>query len=285
MISPLLATVTQASPPRAKVDEATADSSIITLGYKPVVGDRIAVVRFGRTKLLCIAHPILLDGLGASDFLRKGGSGNGENTARVPSKTTLGLNQRLRSGWYDEDGIVGAPDGGWWLIQVISHSNGAHWQRQIAYSMTGQGGTQNVYSRRCNGGDPTVASSWSPWQLIAGGDNGWTNLPYLNGWSTYGASWHPAQARKLSGIVYVRGLVRPGTLGADICQFPVGMRPAPGGTNLDQNANLHIRGLGCEGGETGYLFRGNGLLGHWNVGNAPGSWFDLAGVRPFPAEQ
>jgi hypothetical protein len=107
----------------------------------------------------------LLDGLDSLAFLRKGFAGTTGATA-VNTLNVNSLNQALASGWYDTSGGTGAPDGNWWLVQVITHSSGAHWQRQIAHSMTGETATQSVYSRRCNGGDPTLAGSWSSWVRI-----------------------------------------------------------------------------------------------------------------------
>lgn len=111
-----------------------------------------------------VANAEALDGLDSTDLLRKGAAtGGGENT-RVMSNGTL--NAKLRSGWYDGSGMTGAPTGDWWLVQVISHSNNADWQRQIAYSMTGEQSTQSIFSRRCNGADASIAGNWSRWEPV-----------------------------------------------------------------------------------------------------------------------
>lgn len=83
----------------------------------------------------------------------------GRNTIQVGS-----LNQYLDSGWYDGAGMTGAPSSEWFLVHVVAHSNNAQWVRQVAYSMTGEQGTQRTYSRRCNGSDPNVAGHWTPWR-------------------------------------------------------------------------------------------------------------------------
>lgn len=184
----------------------------------------------------------LLDGIDSTGFLRKTPwesaaitqAQGAENTTRLGTVAAANntLNQHLRSGWYDGVSIAGAPTGDWWLVQVISHSGGSHWQRQIAYSMTSEQGTQSVYSRRCNGGDPTLAASWTAWAPMQQ-DSGWTELTgFVNGASAYqvglGNSWTP-RYRKVSGIVHLEGLVNAGTTAAvHVCTLPAGFRPGTG---------------------------------------------------------
>jgi hypothetical protein len=53
-----------------------------------------------------------------------------------------------------------------------------------------------------------------------------TALSLLNGWTNYGSEFHPAgYARDATGHVHLRGLVRNGTMSADIAELPVGYRP------------------------------------------------------------
>lgn len=51
-------------------------------------------------------------------------------------------------------------DGRWIWMEVFTHISGAHWQKQIVHDMTGGNA---VYWRVCDGGDPTVAASWTAW--------------------------------------------------------------------------------------------------------------------------
>lgn len=55
----------------------------------------------------------------------------------------------------------------------------------------------------------------------------WTNATLLNGWVEYGTSWGVAGYYKdPSGTVYIRGLVKSGTIGSSpIFILPVGYRP------------------------------------------------------------
>lgn len=158
-------------------------------------------------------------------------------TTGAAARNTVGvssLNANLASGWYDGAGATGMPDGNWWLVQVISHQNGAHWQRQIAYSMTGDQAGQSVFSRRCNGGDPTVASNWSAWEHIAGSQGPWITPTLLNGWIHYQGTatdsqdgYGPWQYRKVGGVVYTRGLISGEAATADhFVTLPAGFRVA-----------------------------------------------------------
>jgi microcystin-dependent protein len=64
-------------------------------------------------------------------------------------------------------------------------------------------------------------------------DSGWVNLQLLNGWVNYdsglsiGGSGRAARVRKVNGIVFLEGVIRSGTLGANAFQLPVGYRPTP----------------------------------------------------------
>lgn len=109
----------------------------------------------------------LLDGVDSTYYLQKGGSrAVGRNTQVLSN-----LNQALDSGWYDGSNMTGAPDTVWFLVLVLAHSNNTAWVRQIAYSMTGEQTTQTIYSRRCNGNDPTLAGNWTGWVRIDGADS------------------------------------------------------------------------------------------------------------------
>jgi hypothetical protein len=56
----------------------------------------------------------------------------------------------------------------------------------------------------------------------------WTPVTgFLNGWANYGG-WALAAYRKVNDLVYMRGLVRSGTIGSNIFILPVGYRPAGG---------------------------------------------------------
>lgn len=169
----LPAVVTDIDPLMVRVMGSSTDApaSVIN-GYVPVLNDDVAVQEY-KGGLVIVINPAsntggvnatTLDGIDSTGFLLKGATlGGGENT-RVMSGETL--NAKLRSGWYDGSGITGAPTGDWWLVQVIAHSNNADWQRQVAYSMTSETGTQSIYSRRCNGGDASDANNWSRWEPV-----------------------------------------------------------------------------------------------------------------------
>lgn len=82
------------------------------------------------------------------------------------------VNRFLASGFYNVNGNpTGTPpafaDGRWYFLQVYAHIFGTHWQRQVAYDMTG--GSDIVYTRRLTGGDANVAGSWTAWVALGGG--------------------------------------------------------------------------------------------------------------------
>lgn len=202
----------------------------------------------------------LLDGLDSTAFLRKGetGSGGGHNTKSLDVGT---LNQRLPSGWYDGSSVTGAPSAAWWLVQVIAHSNGAHWQRQIAYSMTD--GTRRIFSRQCNGGDPTLAASWTGWEAVKE-DTGWQALNYQNSWTDYGGV-HAARIRKVNGVVYIKGLITApaGVNTGEHIAFllPVGFRCAGGGHLLLNNSGGGGKRMDIRPTDGGYLPDGFTITG------------------------
>lgn len=58
-------------------------------------------------------------------------------------------------------------------------------------------------------------------------DTGWIDLPLQNGWTNYGGQWETAQYRRVNGIVYLKGLIKPGTTTTQtvIATLPAGFRP------------------------------------------------------------
>jgi hypothetical protein len=84
--------------------------------------------------------------------------------------------------------------------------------------------------------DTGKMSVWdgTAWRPIIPGDSGWINVTLTNGWVVYDNLYGPngysglATApllRKVAGIVYLRGLVRSGTLGTSMMTLPAGYRP------------------------------------------------------------
>lgn len=57
----------------------------------------------------------------------------------------------------------------------------------------------------------------------------WTTAILGNSWAEYSTSWGPpAYLKDSSGTVFIRGLVKSGTIGATIFTLPVGYRPTHG---------------------------------------------------------
>ena len=93
------------------------------------------------------------------------------------------------------------------------------------------------------------------------GDDRWSLLPYVNGWTDYTSTYVPCGFRKLSsGLVILRGLVMNGSA-AHICTLPVGYRPgiqmlyiAETSPNIDCRLDLSPAGvLTHSGGSAGWI--------------------------------
>lgn len=69
-----------------------------------------------------------------------------------------------------------------------------------------------------------VAGAWTP---VAGADTGWTVATLGNSWTSFdgGAVWEVPSYRLFRGVVYVKGLMKGGTVAAGAFTLPVGMRP------------------------------------------------------------
>jgi hypothetical protein len=53
----------------------------------------------------------------------------------------------------------------------------------------------------------------------------WTAVTFTNGWVNVGAGWQTCQYRKVGDIVYIRGRIKSGTIGAAAFTLPAGFRP------------------------------------------------------------
>lgn len=139
------------------------------------------------------------------------------------------LNAQLASGFYEiAPGGTGAPTNDWYHVIVQRHTNtndNRYISQQAAHFFT-----MATYQRRCYGGDPTVATNWTAWEKIGGGDLAWTNvssLGYANGWRDYDTGiWLPQFRKDAQGYVHMRGLIALGTASATAFTMPMGYRPA-----------------------------------------------------------
>lgn len=66
---------------------------------------------------------------------------------------------------------------------------------------------------------------------VVGGDSGWRDVSYSNGWMNYGNGFGGLQYRKVSGVLYLRGSVKGGVRDSIMTNLPNGYRPVvPTGT-------------------------------------------------------
>lgn len=63
-------------------------------------------------------------------------------------------------------------------------------------------------------------------------DTGWIDMELQNEWTNYGQYFNKAQLRKIGKQVYLRGLIKNGTLRNLLCQLPNTFRP--------QDANIYV---------------------------------------------
>jgi hypothetical protein len=116
----------------------------------------------------------------------------------------------------------------------------------------------------------------STWQLIStsGSDTAWIAPTMGNSWVNFGSTWETAAYMRKGGVVYIRGLIKGGTVatGTVIFTLPAGFRPA-GDTHFDVSTNgLH--------GEMNVYADGRVAT---NVGITT-TWVSLRGLI-FPADQ
>lgn len=213
------ATVTQVSPLRVRLDGASKSSAATLIGSAPVLHDRVRVLVAGSQVVALTGGPHSVQGGLFGDY--------NYGTSRVPNSD---LNQGLRSGFYNGSALANAPTSRWVYVLVQSHGNGPHWQRQVVYEM--QDGATRVWDRACQGGDPTLAASWTGWREV-GGDTGWALLPLAGtatAYSTDLANQYAPRYRKVAGVVHLAGLVNTGatTNPIHVATLPAGFRPATG---------------------------------------------------------
>lgn len=63
------------------------------------------------------------------------------------------------------------------------------------------------------------------WEIIGGVATAWTAPTLLNSWVNFGGTQQVAQYRKIGDIVYLRGLIRFGTINLPAFTLPAGFRP------------------------------------------------------------
>jgi len=57
------------------------------------------------------------------------------------------------------------------------------------------------------------------------GDQSWTSVSFSNSWVDYGSSYNACEFRKVGDFVYLRGLMKDGTVTAGAFTLPVNYRP------------------------------------------------------------
>lgn len=101
--------------------------------------------------------------------------------------------------------------------------------------------TSSIQSGKTDGGGPLILLNgdgsgrvgpltWNASGAQTSGDTGWIavsgGIGFSNGWVNYGGGQVEAAYRKFNGVVYLRGLIKNGTLAAVAFTLPAGFRPA-----------------------------------------------------------
>lgn len=115
--------------------------------------------------------------------------------------------------------FTNAPEGdtGWFLIDQIVHNG--DWVTQVAYGMSGL--DERVFMRQ------KILGTWNGWHEVSTSKVPvWTAPTLTNGWVNYDtATFNSAGYYKRGGRVYLRGLIKGGTISSDAFALPVGYRP------------------------------------------------------------
>lgn len=93
-------------------------------------------------------------------------------------------------------------------------------------------------------------------------DSGWLTPTFTNSWVNYDpTTWTVAQYRKKSGVVYLEGLIKNGTVGLSAFTLPAGYRPLKNlifavidGLNTGQRLDVNSNGTVVpDSGNNGYF--------------------------------
>lgn len=147
-----------------------------------------------------------------------------------------GLNASYAAGFYEcPPGTTGAPTADWCTVTIERHSNNntnAYITQTAKHFFT-----TRTWTRRCLGGDPTLAGSWTTWRQTEDHHqvpDTWqqpvTTAPWQHyaGNNTTSADPHaPLKYRKLaSGLVILQGLAQTAGGQSVIYTLPAGFRPS-----------------------------------------------------------
>lgn len=214
-MTPLMATVTQATPLRVRVDGATTDSPARSFGIPPRNGSRVLAIRLG-TLLVVL-----------------GGGPWGDRLYGYDTRTT----NPAPSTFAPDHSVLYAPEfktgnaiglsGAYFTVVTVQpwdddSGGGLH---QLAFGTGPYGaGIWRRYGTRGGG--------WGAWSPLAE-DTGWVEFDatqFYDGWSKYSAGLdltHTPRWRRLNGVVYLEGLVNLATFATTSChELPIAADPA-----------------------------------------------------------
>jgi hypothetical protein len=124
--------------------------------------------------------------------------------------------------WWSAPNALNSPDNTkTWMGWVTSNSDGSGIQ-DVQEQSTTSPPLHYVRTFQTIGGI-RVYSVWGR----TFGDTGWLPMTLVSGWAAYGTGYEDPTYRRRNGVVYLRGLIRSGTVapGTPITTLPVGFRP------------------------------------------------------------
>ena len=136
------------------------------------------------------------------------------------------LNDLVVGGFYNGNSMTNAPDASWYYVEVLMHSNfsGATPTYMVQRATHLAAGVPIVYQRTMTG-----AGVWNSWYRVDAWSilypEAWVAPTFTNSWVNYGSGFQTAGYRRIGDVVYLRGLVKLGTLGTSMFTLPVGYRP------------------------------------------------------------
>lgn len=146
-----------------------------------------------------------------------------------------------------------------YYIQTMFYSSKsiASNRAQIAYGYN----KEAIAYRYCYNG------TWSDWGIEE--EEGWQEVSnFLNGWVNYGGSFPKASYKKNGKQVYLKGLIKSGTVGENAFLLPEGYRPNEP-LFFSETSNSGLAEIRVE--KTGYV----------NIRKGSNGWTSLTGISYF----
>lgn len=149
------------------------------------------------------------------------------NSAAAPFLANVDATDTASGFYYANLDSVGTRPAGYGMVRVERYPTTDNIAQ--TWRCPGNINSGSEYQRTYN----VSTGAWLPWQLVITTieDGDWNPFTFVNGWTNYATStgnagWNNAGYRRKFNEVQLRGLIRGGNVNSNICQLPVGFRPA-----------------------------------------------------------